>query len=324
MSTSDASDLDTDLALDLDSDLESELDEAAAMFTEVRPQLFGIVYRMLGSVAEAEDVLQEAWIRWYTIDRAVVRNPQAFLTSTATRLAINLLQSARAPRETYTGPWLPEPVDTSDDPALGAERAEVLDVALLVLLERLTPTERAAYVLREAFGYAYAEIARIIELSQAAARELVSRARKRIAQGKRTTVVPGKRRALLDTFVTAARGGDLAGLERLFAEDVVSRADSGGVARPAARVPVVGRRKVARLLQAYATISWTGVTVRPLDVNGEVAFGLERHGQPFCVLTLTASDDGVDEILWQMNPAKLEPVRRSWPTTPGLSATAAA
>lgn len=291
-----------------------ELERAAAVFTAARPQLFGIVYRMLGSATEAEDVLQDTWIRWHTTDRSVVRNPEAFLTTTATRLALNVLQSARSRRETYTGPWLPEPVDTSDDPLLGAERAEALDVAVLVLLERLTPTERAAYVLREAFGYAYADIARIVQLSQAAARQLVSRARKHIATGRRTTVVASRRRALLDAFVTAARIGDLAGLEHLFAEDVVSRADSGGVVRPAARVPVVGRRKVARLLQAYAEIFWAGVTARPLTVNGEEARGLERDGTLFCVLTLTSSDRGIDEILWQMNPAKLEPVRRTWAT----------
>jgi RNA polymerase sigma-70 factor (ECF subfamily) len=291
-----------------------ELEQAAAVFTVARPQLFGIVYRMLGSATEAEDVLQDTWIRWHTTDRSVVRNPEAFLTTTATRLALNVLQSARSRRETYPGPWLPEPVDTSGDPLLGAERAEALDVAVLVLLERLTPTERAAYVLREAFGYAYADIARIVHLSQAAARQLVSRARKHIAAGKRTTVVASRRRALLDAFVTAARIGDLAGLEHLFAEDVVSRADSGGVVRPAARVPVVGRRKVARLLQAYAEVFWGGVTARPLAVNGEEARGLERDGALFCVLTLTSSDRGIDEILWQMNPAKLEPVRRTWRT----------
>ncbi|MFC8800116.1 sigma-70 family RNA polymerase sigma factor [Promicromonospora sp. NPDC057138] len=312
MTTSDVLDLDAELASDLDSDLEPELDEAAAMFTGVRPQLFGIVYRMLGSAAEAEDVLQELWIRWHTTDRSVVMNPEVFLTTTATRLAMIVLHSARSRRETYTGPWLPEPVDTSEDTALGVEQVEALDVALLVLLERLPPTARAAFVLREAFGYAYADIARIVQLPQAAARQLVSRARKRIAQGKRTTVVPSKRRALLEAFVAAARAGDLAGLERLFAEDVVSRADSGGVVRLAARVPVVGRRKVARLLQACAEIFWTGVTAWPLEVNGEIAMGLERHGELFCVLTLTASDGGVDEILWQMNPAKLERVRRSW------------
>ena len=294
------------------------LDAAAAVFTEVRPQLFGIVYRMLGSVVEAEDVLQDAWIRWHTTDRSVVRNPHAFLTTTTTRLAINVLHSARVRRETYTGPWLPEPVDTTHDPALGAEHAEALDVAVLVLLERLTPTERAAYVLREAFEYAYADIADIVQLSQAAARQLVSRARKHIATGRRSTVLADKRRALLEAFVAAARAGDLTGLERLFAEDVVSRADSGGVVRPAARVPVVGRRKVARLLRAYAPTFWADVAVGPLEVNGHAALAMTRHDELFCVLSLTASEHGVHELLWQMNPVKLAQVRCGWPD-PGLS-----
>lgn len=210
------------------------LERAAAVFTEVRPLLFGIVYRMIGSVAEAEDVLQETWIRWHTTDRSVVRNPQAFLTTTATRLALNVLQSARTRREVCMGRWFPEPVDASmgartdagGDPASGAERAEALDVAVLVLLERLTPTERAAYVLREAFDYSYGDIARIIRVSQVAARQLASRARKHLATEKQTTVVPSKRRALLDAFVTAARTGDLGGLEHLFAEDAVRRGGS--------------------------------------------------------------------------------------------------
>lgn len=251
-------------------------------------------------------------------DRQIGRQePAGISDDDRTRLALNVLQSARVRRETYTGPWLPEPVDTTTDPTLGAEQAEALDVAVLLLLERLTPTERAAYVLREAFGYAYADIAAIIQLSQTAARQLVSRARKHVALGKRSTVLASKRRALLDAFVAAARAGDLAGLEQLFAADVVSWADSGGVVRPAARVPVIGRRKVARLLQAYAEVFWAGVSVRPLDVNGGPALGLERDGEPFCVLTLTASDDAVDEILWQMNPAKLERVRRTWPMASG-------
>jgi len=273
---------------------------------------------MLGSAVEAEDVLQDAWIRWHTADRSVVRNPHAFLTTMTTRLAINVLHSARVRRETYIGPWLPEPVDTTHDPVLGAERAEALDVAVLVLLERLTPTERAAYVLREAFEYAYVDIADIVQLSQAAARQLVSRARKHLATGRRSTVLADKRQALLEAFVTAARSGDLTGLERLFAEDVVSRADSGGVVRPAARVPVVGRRKVARLLRAYAPTFWPDVAVRPLHVNGHAAVGLARRGELFCVLSVTASEQGVHELLWQMNPVKLAQVRCGGPE-PGLS-----
>ena len=126
-------------------DVGTTLDDAAAVFAAARRRLFGVAYRMLVSAAEAEDVVQEAWVRWQTTDRSVVVNPQAFLTTTTTRLAIDVLQSARAHRETYVGQWLPEPVDTSEDPALGAERAEALDVAVLVLLERLTPTERRVW-----------------------------------------------------------------------------------------------------------------------------------------------------------------------------------
>ncbi|MFD7023787.1 sigma factor-like helix-turn-helix DNA-binding protein [Promicromonospora sukumoe] len=231
------------------------LDVAVTVFTEVRARLFGIGYRMLGSVVEAEDVLQETWIRWHTTDRSVVRNPHAFLTTTTTRLAINVLQSGRTRHETCAGPWLAALVDMSHgasghstnghgasgygvnghSPALGVEQAADLEVAVLVLLERLTPTERAAYVLREAFDYAYADIANIVQLSQAAARQLVSRARKHIDSGRRSTVLAAQRRALLEAFVAAARSGDLARLERLFVEDVAGRADSVGRADVAVR-----------------------------------------------------------------------------------------
>ncbi|MGO2740539.1 MAG: sigma-70 family RNA polymerase sigma factor, partial [Cellulosimicrobium funkei] len=151
-------------------------------FLSVRSRLFGIAYRMLGSATEAEDVVQEAWVRWQGTDRSVVRNPAAFLTTTVTRLAINAATSARARRETYVGPWLPEPVDTSDDPALGAERAEALEIATLVLLERLAPVERAVYVLREAFDYPYRRVAEILGLTEANARQLARRARERLGE----------------------------------------------------------------------------------------------------------------------------------------------
>lgn len=142
-----------------------KLERAAQVFAEVRGRLFGIAYRMLGSATEAEDLVQEVWMRWQAYDRATVDNPAAFLATTITRLAINELQSARVRRETYVGPWLPEPVDTGADPYLGAERGEALSLAVLLLLERLSPTERAAYVLREAFDYPYPQIAEIVGLS---------------------------------------------------------------------------------------------------------------------------------------------------------------
>src|ERR1700755_2615637 len=205
-----------------------DLEEAAAVFTRVRPRLFGIAYRMLGSASEAEDLVQEVWLRWQATDRSVVENPGAFLATTMTRLAINALQSARARRETYIGPWLPEPVDTSADPYLGAERGEALEFAALLLMEKLTPNERAAYVLREAFDYPYGQIADILQSTEPAVRQLVSRARKSVTSEKRTPVSTAAQRELLTTFITAARSGDLAALERLFAPDVASVSDGNG------------------------------------------------------------------------------------------------
>src|SRR3954454_23006371 len=142
-----------------------DLESAVGAFNQARPSLFGIAYRMLGSVAEAEDIVQEAWVRWQGTDRSVVRNPAAFLTTVTTRLALNTAESARVRREQYVGPWLPEPVDTSADPSLGAEKAEALESAVLVLLEKVRPEQRAAYVLREAFDYSYDEVADILETS---------------------------------------------------------------------------------------------------------------------------------------------------------------
>jgi RNA polymerase sigma-70 factor (ECF subfamily) len=313
-------------------DTDTTLDDAAAVFTTARRRLFGIAYRMLGSAAEAEDVVQDTWLRWQATDRSAVVNPQAFLTTAATRLAINVLQSARSRRETYIGPWLPEPVDTSEDPTLGAERAEALSVAVLVLLERLTPTERAAYVLREAFDYGYPEIAQIVGVSPAATRQLVSRARKHLASERRNSVSTTERRALLEAFLAAARVGDVERLERMFAENVVTRADSNGKAKHVARVAVTGRYKVARVLSSFAEIFWAGITTRPIEVNGEEGMAMERDGELVGVLAVTVSDEGLHELMWQLNPEKIDPFRRAragraapaatdGSATPGPSAT---
>jgi RNA polymerase sigma factor (sigma-70 family) len=159
-------------------------DDGLSAFLNVRPRLFGIAYRMLGSAAAAEDIVQDVWVRWQTTDRGVVRDTPAFLATTTTRLAINVIKSARSRRETYMGPSLPEPVDTSADPALGAERSEALEFAVQLLLEKLSPTERAAYVLREAFDYSYREIADILRLEEANTRQVVTRARQHLAAGR--------------------------------------------------------------------------------------------------------------------------------------------
>lgn len=167
---------------------EGTLDEAVSVFVALRPRLFGIAYRVTGSTAEAEDVVREVWLRWQRTERSAVVSPVAFLSSATTRLAIDVARSARVRRETYIGPWLPEPVDTSADPAVGAQRSEALELALLVVLEKLPPTERAAYVLREAFDYAYADIANMLRLSPVNVRQIVSRARKRLMAERRESV----------------------------------------------------------------------------------------------------------------------------------------
>ena len=215
-----------------------EHDDGLSAFARVRRRLFGIAYRMLGRAAEAEDIVQDVWLQWQSTNRSEVENPPAFLATTATRLCINLAQSAHSRRETCIGTSLPEPVDTSSDPGLGAERGETLKLAVLVLLEKLSPSERAAYVLREAFDYPYRQIACILQMEEANTRQLVSRARKHIADGRRAPVSAGEQRRLLEAFIDAAQKGDMAGLEDLFAEDVLSYPE-GGRWR-AAQVPVSG------------------------------------------------------------------------------------
>ncbi|PZG07031.1 RNA polymerase subunit sigma-24 [Nonomuraea aridisoli] len=286
-----------------------DLDEAAAVFAGVRPRLFGIAYRMLASVSEAEDLVQEVWLRWQAYDRATVHDPAAFLATVTTRLAINAVQSARVRRETYVGPWLPEPVDTGADPYLGAERGEALEFAVLLLLERLSPTERAAYVLREAFDYPYRQIAEIVQLNEAAVRQLVSRARKRVTGERRTPVSKAEQRRLLTAFVAAARAGDLTTLEKLFAEDVTSYSDGGGAVR-AARYPVVGASRVAKVIKAYGGGFWAGAEIDWASTNGQPSALLSRDGQVFAVVTVNASERGIDEVLWVLNPVKMTGVSR--------------
>ncbi|MFG3341219.1 RNA polymerase sigma-70 factor [Glycomyces sp. NPDC048151] len=280
------------------------LDDAAEVFTGVRPRLFGIAYRMLGSAAEAEDLVQEVWLRWHAYDRARVEHPAAFLATTTTRLAINALKSAKARRETYIGPWLPEPVDTEADPYLGAERGEALEFAALLLMEKLTPNERAAYVLRVAFDYPYAQIAEILQTSEPAVRQLVSRARKHMAEGRRAPVKPEKQRRLLAAFLDAARTGDMGALERLFAADVASLSDGNG-AHQVSRRPVVGPVRVARFLASIATWFWETVEVELVEVNGQAAAVMRRDGDLYGVITVNASDEGIDQVMWMVNPEKL-------------------
>jgi RNA polymerase sigma-70 factor (ECF subfamily) len=284
-------------------------DEHAAAFEATRARLFGVAYRMLGSVAEADDVVQDAWLRWQGADRDAVRDPVAFLVTTTTRLALNVAQSARVRREAYVGPWLPEPVDTSADPALGAERGAALEVAILMVLEKLTPTERAAYVLHEAFDYPYRDVAAVLETSEDNARQLAARARRKLAaQRPAARVEDDARRRLLGAFVAAARDGDVARLEALLAADVVNHADGGGVVH-ASRVPLHGRERVARAVVGVVAKFWgEDATTEAVDVNGAPAIlARAADGAPIAVLAIEAGDpaDGIATILWQVNPEKL-------------------
>ncbi|MFE6971138.1 RNA polymerase sigma factor SigJ [Isoptericola sp. NPDC057653] len=283
---------------------ETEGAGALDAFLAVRPQLFGIAYRMLGGVAEAEDVVQDAWVRWQGTDRAAVHNPAAFLTTVTTRLAITAATSARARRETYVGPWLPEPVDTSGDPALGAERAEALELATLLLLERLTPLERAVYVLREAFGYPHRRVAEILDLTEANARQLARRARERLGRREAVPVDPGEHRRLLDEFVAAAHEGDLARFERYLADDVVARPDGGGRVH-ASKVELVGLARVALFLDNVWRKFWDAGEVRVVEANGLPALVVDLDGAPHALLALDVVAGRVEHVYVQVNPDKL-------------------
>jgi RNA polymerase sigma-70 factor (ECF subfamily) len=280
------------------------IEAAIGAFNESRPRLFGIAYRMLGSVAEAEDIVQEAWVRWQRTDRTVVRNPAGFLTTVTTRLALNTAESARARREQYVGPWLPEPVDTSADPSLGAEKAEALESAVLVLLEKVRPDQRAAYVLREAFGYSYDEVADILDTSAANARQLVSRAKKSVQSDRKEPVEPARHRSLLEAFLAAARDGDVTRLEQVLSAEVVSTTDSAGQAPRAARRPVIGRDNVARFIAGWSDW-WEGTTLSWVETNGQTSVLARRDGAPAVLLSARTSDSGIDQLMWVMAPDKL-------------------
>lgn len=291
-------------AMDEQGRTADDLDIAMELFARQRRRLFGIAYRMLGTVADAEDIVQETWIRWQSTDRSQIQEPAAFLSTIATRLSINVLQSAHTKRETYIGPWLPEPVNTADDPALGAERAEALQFAILLTLEKLTPTERAAYILREAFDYPYPRIAEVISSSVVSARQLVSRARAHLESARHVPAGPAHQRRLLEAFLVAARSGNAQQLEKLFADDVISYTDGNG-AKLAARIPVIGRERVAKFVAAFAHHFWTGKSIGWVEVNGQPAATLTEHGEVTTIVTLTTSGEGIEQLLWVMSPQKL-------------------
>jgi RNA polymerase sigma-70 factor (ECF subfamily) len=270
----------------------------------MRELLFGIAYRMLGSVAEAEDVVQEAYLRR---ERAGdVANERAFMAAVTTRLAIDVLRSARMRRETYVGEWLPEPLVEDEAPA-AVESSDDVSLAMLILLERLTPVERAVFVLRESFDLDFAEIADIVERSQANCRQILSRARRRLGDERpRFDPDPSERRALAERFLAAARDGDLAGLVAILAPDAVIIGDGGGRARALPR-PLVGAAPIARAMVAfYGQIDRWGVHLEPALVNGQPGFRtIDPEGRLVNVVGLDITDGAITAIRAVLNPDKL-------------------
>jgi RNA polymerase sigma-70 factor (ECF subfamily) len=284
------------------------------VFEAHRGLLFAVAYRILGSIDDAEDAVQDAWLRWSASPRADVAQPRAYLIRTITTCALNKLRSVRARREAYIGPWLPEPLLTTrapltPDTADRAELAESVSVAMLVVLESLTPEERAVFVLREVFGFAHSEIAAAIGRSEAAVRQLAHRAREHVqARRPRFDVDPDQQRAVTQRFLAAAAGGGIDELIAVLAPDVVLLTDGGGKAK-AARRPIVGAAKVARFLAAISTQPYmgteiSGMTFELAQINGGPGL-LITAGRPIAVLTTAVAGGRITAIQLVANPDKL-------------------
>ena len=280
-----------------------------AAFVEHRGLLFGIAYRILGSVVEAEDVVQDAFVKWQRVPEDRARSPRAYLSSTVTRLAIDHLRSARVQRESYVGPWLPEPLLTSDDD-IGAqmELSDSLSTAFLVVLERLSPSERAAFVLREVFDYPYEDVAAILEKSEAACRQLVHRAKQAVAAERpRFPASAQQQQRLTDRFVEACAGGDVNALLAVLTEDAVLVSDGGGNAR-AAKKPIAGRDRVARFLLGITAQAPAGFTVDVVSINGGAGVLLRVDGNPYVVVTVEGDGNAIRTVHIIANPDKLKSV----------------
>ncbi|MEW2292440.1 RNA polymerase sigma-70 factor [Streptomyces sp. NPDC006743] len=280
------------------------------LFEEHRPVLMGVAYRMLGRVADAEDVVQETWLRWSRADRDTVREPRAYLVRVTTRLALDRLRQIKARGESYVGPWLPEPLptDLAGTVADGAERAVLADsvsLAVLVVLESLSPLERAVFVLREAFGHPYAEIAALLDRSEAAVRQLAGRARRHVEERRpRYEADPVQRRELTEKFLAAAAGGDLAALLSLLAPDVRLVGDSGGKSKAPLRV-LESADHVARFLVGAARKGVLDPAVRLLELNGGPAALVLSGGEPDSVFQLDVADGRIQTVYIIRNPDKL-------------------
>jgi RNA polymerase sigma-70 factor, ECF subfamily len=287
------------------------MESRSDVFASSRPWLFAIAYRMLGSVMDAEDVVHDAYLRWLEAPDAEVRSPRAYLTTIVTRLAINQLRSAKTQRETYLGPWLPEPLitDHAPDPSDRLELAESLSMAFLVLLERLSPVERAVFLLREVFDLEYSEIARIVERTEDNCRQLLARARKHVSAPRpRFKADPAQQERLLQRFTEAGRAGDLDGLVAILADDITLWADGGGKAAGAAvKKPVCGSGAVARVaIGAARRVLAAGGTIRATRINGQPGFVAYVRGRAVSALIFDVKDERIQTIYVIANPDKLK------------------
>ena len=284
-------------------------------FVAHRNLLFTVAYEMLGSAADAEDVLQETWLRWADVDLAEVRDQRAYLVRITTRLSLNRLRTMQRRKEAYVGPWLPEPLLTTPDVAEDVELAESVSMALMLVLETLAPTERAVFVLREVFDVGYDEIAEAVGKTPAAVRQIAHRARRHVdARRPREVVSAQETRAVLESFQRAIEGRDLQGLLDLLAPDVVLMSDGGGVKQAALR-PVSGADKVVRFIVGGIGKAAVEVAGEPVVVNGNPALALHVNGSFDGIMAVRVEEGRISGLYFVRNPEKLTRVESETPLT---------
>ncbi|WP_344670007.1 RNA polymerase sigma-70 factor [Catenulispora yoronensis] len=280
-------------------------DPATEFFVAHRNLLFTVAYEMLGSATDAEDVLQESWLRWVRVDLETVRDRRAFLVRIVTRKSLDRLRALGRRKESYVGPWLPEPLLTAPDVAEDVELADSVSTAMLLVMETLAPTERAVFVLREVFGLEYDEIAEAVEKTPVAVRQIAHRARTHVAARRpRGRVSAAQNRAVLHAFQAALETGDLQGLLDIMAPDVVTLSDGGGVKNALLR-PLVGADKVARLVSSRWFAPGTARTVEPVPVNGGSGLLIRIDGEVDSVMTFRLDNCGITGLYIVRNPQKL-------------------
>ncbi|MEV6060511.1 RNA polymerase sigma-70 factor [Nocardia asteroides] len=291
--------------------MSDDTDPATEAFVTHRNLLFTVAYEMLGSAADAEDVLQETWLRWVDVDLAEVRDQRAYLVRVTTRQSLTRLRTLGRRRETYVGPWLPEPLRTVPDVAEDVELADSVSMAMMLVLETLTPVERAVFVLREVFDLSYDEIAAAVDKTPAAVRQIAHRARAHVAARKpRGAVTTAQSRAAIAAFGRAVETGDLQGLLDLLAPEVVLLADGGGVVKAVVR-PIVGAERVARLMSAGLPRVGGTVSTEPVQINGAPALLFRIDGRLDSVLAIRLDDGAITGLYVVRNPDKLSRIERA-------------